>query len=200
MSHRKYPMVAVAPILFLLGLVLSSLASAQDGVGEGPDPQHQPYRVHAGDLLQISVWNEPNLQREVLVAPDGGISFPLAGYLVAANRSVIEIRDALAEKLFQFIPDAVVTVAVKTIAGNKIYILGQVPRPGEFVMNPQVDVMQALAMAGGTTPFAALNDIKILRRTDGQQRVIDFRYSDVERGRRLEQNVMLESGDIIVVP
>ena len=193
-------MVAVAPVIALLGLLLSPLASAQDsdeGAGEAP---RQPYQVQAGDVLQVSVWKEDYLQRDVLVRPDGGITFPLAGDVAAANHSVIEIRDQLALQLSRYIPDPVVTVAVKTIAGNKIYILGQVQRPGTFVMNPRVDVMQALAMAGGATPFAALNDIKILRRTGGEQLVIDFRYSDVERGRRLEQNVMLESGDIIVVP
>ena len=200
MSHREYRMVVIAPLLVLLGLLLSPLAIAQDsdeGTGDAP---RQSYQVQAGDVLQVSVWKEDYLQRDVLVRPDGGISFPLAGDVAAANHSVIEIRDALAQQLSRYIPDPVVTVAVKTIAGNKIYILGQVQRPGTFVMNPRVDVMQALAMAGGATPFAALNDIKILRRTGGDQQVIDFRYSDVERGRRLEQNVMLESGDIIVVP
>ena len=200
MNHRKFRMDAVAPVFVLLGLLLSSSAIAQDGGEESGEAPRQPYQVQAGDVLQVSVWKEDYLQRDVLVRPDGGISFPLAGDVAAANHSVIEIRDSLAQQLSRYIPDPVVTVAVKTIAGNKIYILGQVQRPGTFVMNPQVDVMQALAMAGGTTPFAALNDIKILRRTDGRQQVIDFRYSDVERGRRLEQNVMLESGDIIVVP
>ncbi len=160
----------------------------------------QSYLVQAGDLLQVSVWKEDYLERDVLVRPDGGISFPLAGDVAAANRTVIQIRDTLAQQLSRYIPDPVVTVAVKQINGNKIYILGQVQRPGTFVMNPRVDVMQALAMAGGATPFAAVNDIKILRRSGGDQEVIDFRYGDVERGRRLEQNVMLESGDIIVVP
>ena len=200
MSHRKYRTVAVAPLLVLLGLLLSPLGSAQDSGEESGDAPRQPYQVQPGDLLQVSVWKEDYLQRDVLVRPDGGISFPLAGDVAAANRSVMQIRDSLAQQLSRYIPDPVVTVAVKTIAGNKIYILGQVNKPGPFVMNPRVDVMQALALAGGTTPFAALNDIKILRRTGGDQQVIEFRYSDVERGRRLEQNVMLESGDIIVVP
>jgi polysaccharide export outer membrane protein len=92
-------------------------------------------------------------------------------------------------------------VTVAEIRGNKIYVIGQVNNPGEFVVNPRVDVMQALSMAGGTTPFAALNDIKILRRDgSGQQRAISFAYKSVEKGRSLEQNIVLNSGDVVVVP
>ena len=84
--------------------------------------------------------------------------------------------------------------------GNKVYVIGQVNRPGEFVVNPQVDVMQALSMAGGVTAFAATNDIKILRRTRSGQIALSFKYNDVLKGRNLEQNVVLQSGDIVVVP
>lgn len=179
---------------------LPSVVQAQDVDEEQPATTRAAYHIRPGDMLQISVWKEDYLQRDVLVRPDGGISFPLAGDVIAADRTVIQIRDALASQLSRYIPDPVVTVAVKEIRGNMIYVLGQVKRPGPFVMNPRVDIMQALAMAGGATPFAALNDIKILRRTGGNQEVIDFRYSDVERGRRLEQNILLQGGDIIVVP
>jgi polysaccharide export outer membrane protein len=119
---------------------------------------------------------------------------------MAANRPVTEIRDEVASRLARYIPDPVVTVSVKEIRGNRIFVLGQVQRPGVFVMNPRVDVMQALALAGGTTPFAALNDIKILRRSGSQQEIAQFRYSEVAGGRNLDQNIMLRSGDIIVVP
>jgi polysaccharide export outer membrane protein len=84
--------------------------------------------------------------------------------------------------------------------GNKIYVIGQVARSGVFTVNPQVDVIQALSMAGGPTPFASLNDIKILRRTGNQQLAISFRYDDVIKGRNLEQNIILQSGDVVVVP
>jgi polysaccharide export outer membrane protein len=136
----------------------------------------------------------------VLIRPDGGYSFPLAGDLSAAGKSVERISQELTQRLERYIPDLVVTVAVTAINGNKIYVIGQVNNPGAFVMNPRVDVMQALSMAGGTTPFAELNDIKILRRTGSGQTVLPFRYSDVARGRNLEQNIMLISGDVVVVP
>jgi polysaccharide export outer membrane protein len=200
MTDRKHRALLMAFALLVVGGSWPALTVAQNADEAAARPARPAYFVRPGDLLQVSVWKEDYLERDVLVRPDGGISFPLAGDVVAADHTVSEIRDSIAQKLSRYIPDPVVTVAVKEIGGNKIYILGQVQRPGTFVMNPRVDVMQALAMAGGATPFAALNDIKILRRSGGRQEVIDFRYSDVERGRRLEQNVMLESGDIIVVP
>jgi polysaccharide export outer membrane protein len=89
---------------------------------------------------------------------------------------------------------------VQEIKGNKVYVIGQVNRPGEFIMNPTVDVMQALSMAGGTTPFAALGDIVVLRRTAAGKQSIPFRYNDVVRGRRMDQNIDLQSGDVVVVP
>jgi polysaccharide export outer membrane protein len=86
------------------------------------------------------------------------------------------------------------------VKGNKVYVLGQVNKPGEFIVNPRVDVMQALSMAGGTTPFASLGEIVILRRGDAGQQALPFKYADVARGRNLQQNIMLQAGDVVVVP
>jgi polysaccharide biosynthesis/export protein len=158
------------------------------------------YRIQPGDVLIVSVWKEQDMLSEVLVRPDGGLSFPLAGEIDAAGRTVDEVRQALDERLQKFIPNAVVTVAVKQIGGNRVYVIGKVNRPGEFAFTRPIDVMQALSLAGGTTSFAALNDIRILRRENGKQRSIEFRYGDVEIGRRLEQNILLQSGDTVVVP
>ena len=160
----------------------------------------QGYKVLPGDILQISVWGEEDLQGQVLVRPDGGISFPLCGDISAKNRSVVDLQKEIASRLSRYVSDPVVTVSVAEVQGNKIYVIGQVARPGFFVVNPQVDVLQALSMAGGTTPFANLNDIKILRRTGSAQEVLEFRYNDVINGRRLEQNIILQSGDIVIVP
>ncbi|HEY8518639.1 MAG TPA: polysaccharide biosynthesis/export family protein [Gammaproteobacteria bacterium] len=158
------------------------------------------YEVQPGDLLHISVWKEEGLDQEVLVRPDGGLSFPLAGDLNAAGKTVEEIRQEITDRLARFIPNLVVTVSVRQINGNKVYVIGQVNNPGEFVVNPQVDVMQALSIAGGLTAFASANDIFVLRRRDGRQVALPFRYSDVVRGRNLEQNILLQSGDVVVVP
>lgn len=169
-------------------------ASAQEG-------REEKYFVQPGDILEVSVWKEEDLRRDALVRPDGRFSFPLVGDVNANGRTVEELRSEIARALERYIPDPVVTVTVKSILGNKIYVVGQVNTPGAFVVNPRVDVMQALTLAGGTTPFASLNGIVILRRAaDGTQRAIPFAYKDVERGRALQQNILLSSGDIVVVP
>jgi len=180
----------------LCGAVCSGNVLAQ-GPG-GPVPAG--YRLLPGDTLEISVWQEPDLQREVLIRPDGRFSFPLMGDVLAQGKTVPEVQQALINKLQAYIPEVVATVTVTSVNGNKIYVIGQVRNPGAFVVNPRVDVLQALAMAGGMTPFAAVNEVIILRRTLGQQSAISFRYGEIEKGRNLEQNVLLEAGDVIIVP
>jgi polysaccharide export outer membrane protein len=189
-------------ILALTCILLSKPGLAQNVPTEVPtNAPTKAYLVQPGDLLEVSVWKEEDLQRQVLVRPDGRFSFPLAGDVDATGKTVEDLRLEVTSRLQQFIPDLVVTVTVAEIRGNKIYVIGQVNNPGEFVVNPRVDVMQALSMAGGTTPFAALNDIKILRRDEsGRQRAISFAYKSVEKGRSLEQNIVLNSGDVVVVP
>ena len=161
---------------------------------------YDQYRLQPGDVLTISVWKEKDLETEALVRPDGGLSFPLVGDLDAAGRTISDIRGILVQRLKPYIPDPVVTVMIKSIGGNHVYVIGKVQRPGEFPFSRPLDVMQALSLAGGATPYAALNDIVILRRQNGQERVLRFRYGDIVRGERLEQNVVLESGDTVVVP
>ena len=190
-----------APCGFLLTLVLASSAMAAPPAPSSGPPADSAYTVKPGDTLTVSVWKEPDLQGPVLVRPDGTFSVPLAGQMDARNKTVQELQQELTQKLKKYISDPVVTVSIQTIQGNKVYVIGQVQKPGEFVVNPRVDVMQALSMAGGTTPFAALGDITILRRNDaGQQQALPFKYTDVVRGRNLQQNIMLQAGDVVVVP
>lgn len=158
------------------------------------------YTVKPGDMLEISVWKEPDLQRQVLVRPDGQFSFPLVGEVDARGKTVTELNKTVSERLTRYISDAVVTISVQEIKGNKIFVLGQVNKPGEFIVNPSVNIMQALSMAGGMTPFAATNDIIVLRGQGKEQKAMAFRYNDVVRGRSLETNIELQSGDIVVVP
>jgi polysaccharide export outer membrane protein len=174
-----------------------SIGSAAAQQGAGVD---DAYRVKPGDELNVSVWGEENLNQPVLIRPDGGFSFPLAGDLSANGKTVEEIRVEISERLAQFIPNLVATVTVTAINGNRIYVIGQVRTPGTYIMNPRLDVMQALSVAGGTTPFAKLDEITILRRAADEQTVLRFSFSDVSRGRNLDQNVVLESGDVVVVP
>lgn len=158
------------------------------------------YLIQPGDVLQISVWKEPDLTREVLVRPDGGLSFPLAGDVQAAGNSVPDLENEITKRIRKYIPEAVVTVAIRQALGYRFYIVGRVNRPGEFNAVRPIDVMQALALAGGTTSFAALNDIKILRRENGVETSIPFRYGRVQKGKSLKENIILKSGDVVVVP
>jgi polysaccharide biosynthesis/export protein len=164
-------------------------------------PPTANYTVKPGDVLQVAVWKEPELQGPVLVQPDGKFSFPLAGQIDAHGKTVAQLQQEIAARLAHFITDPVVTVSLSQVNGNKVYVIGQVQKPGAFVVNPSVDVMQALSMAGGTTPFAALGNIKILRRTDGGTQVaLPFNYNDVAHGNDLAQDIMLQAGDVVVVP
>jgi polysaccharide biosynthesis/export protein len=194
---------------FLLSLMLAVSAGAAGSADRGTPAEKEAapvevpgtYRIQAGDVLAISVWKEPDLQLEVLVRPDGWLSFPLAGDQRAAGRTVDDLRQTLAVRLKKFIPEPVVTVTVRALGGNRIYVVGKVNRPGEFPFSRPLDVMQSLSLAGGATSFAALNDIRIIRRNaDGKQISIPFQYEDVARGRHLDQNILLESGDTVVVP
>jgi polysaccharide biosynthesis/export protein len=158
------------------------------------------YKLQPGDVLQVVVWKETDLQSEVLVRPDGGISFPLAGDLQAAGLTTAELRSDLESRVRKLIPDAVVTVSVKAPNGNRVFVIGKVNRPGDFPLLRPTDVVQALSLAGGATPFANTDKIRVLHRNGAHQTSIRFRYSEVARGRNLDQNVLLQSGDTVIVP
>ena len=158
------------------------------------------YAINPGDVLNVSVWREEDLQLVVLVRPDGGISMPLAGEISAAGKTVGQLQREIAKRLQKYIPDPFVSVAIQETRGNVVYVIGKVDRPGELVMGRDVDVMQALSMAGGMTTFAAKDDILVLRRQGERQIAIPFDYSRVEKGENLDQNIILQSGDVVVVP
>jgi polysaccharide biosynthesis/export protein len=158
------------------------------------------YRLQPGDLLQVVVWKETDLQSEVLIRPDGGISFALAGDLQAAGLTTAELRTQLETRVRKLIPDAVVTVSVKAPNGNQIFVIGKVNKPGGYPLLRPTDVLQALSLAGGATPFANTDKIRVLHREGSHQTSIRFHYTDVARGHNLDQNVLLQSGDTVIVP
>lgn len=180
--------------LILIGLLLSASAFSI--------AETTPYRVNPGDILIVYVWNEKDLSQEVLVRPDGAISVPLAGQVQAGGLSIPDVEKNLATALTKYMKDQPsVTVMVKQTAGYSIFVIGKVNKPGQFPINQPTDVMQALAMAGGLNAFAAESSINILRRDkDGTQKSIRFRYSDVKAGEQLQTNIVLQSGDVVVVP
>ena len=187
----------------LFAFILSAFASCTyDAAGVSPDipAADAGYLLGPEDVLLISVWKDEHLTREVVVRPDGMISFPLVGDLAAEGRTVEELRSDLVRRLVKYIPNVNVSVALTKMLSYKIYVVGRVNKPGEYLVGHYTDVLQALSLAGGLTPFAAENDIKIVRRVMGQQHTFPFRYSDVRKGTALEQNILLERGDVVMVP
>ena len=189
---------------FLVAALLAILPMAAVAQNQATHPathpaNDSPYTLNAGDVLDISVWREDDLQRQVLVLPDGSISFPLAGQIEAAGRTTQDVQQTISDRLEKYIPGAVVTVSVLNVSGNKVYVIGAVNNPGEFQVTRRIDVMQALSLAGGLTPFAGESSIRILRRENGADISYEFDYSDVKRGENLSTNIQLKSGDVIVV-
>jgi len=158
------------------------------------------YLLGPEDVVKISVWKDEHLTQEVVVRPDGMISFPLVGDVPAAGLTVEDVRLELVKRLNKFVPNPHVSVLATKILSYKIYVVGRVNKPGEFLVGHYTDVLQALSLAGGLTPYAAENDIHIMRRKRGEQLVFPFRYGDVRKGKELSQNIILERGDVAVVP
>ncbi|MEK6784315.1 MAG: polysaccharide biosynthesis/export family protein [Nitrospirota bacterium] len=194
-------------VLLIRGVMAAAVAMmampvhADDAIQPALVLQLDPgYRLGAEDVLLVSVWKDEQLTREVVVRPDGMFSFPLVGDIQAEERTVEDIRGDLVKRLIKYIPNPNVSIAVTKVISYKVYVVGRVNKPGEYVVGHYTDVLQALSLAGGLTPFAAENEIKVMRRVRGEQYAIPFRYGDVRKGRDLEQNIILHRGDVVMVP
>jgi len=181
----------------MLMLILARVTAASGDPAQAPA---EGYQLQPGDLLTVNVWKETDLQSEVLIRPDGGISFALAGDMQAAGLTTDQLRQELETRVRKLVPDAVVTVSVKSPNGNRIFVIGKVNHPGDFPLLRPIDVMQAISMAGGLTPFASNNHIRILHREGGKISSYRFRYDQVAKGEHLQQNFLLQSGDTVIVP
>ena len=157
------------------------------------------YRIGPGDILDISVWKAEALSRSLVVLPDGAISFPLAGKVEVAGKTVQQVKEMMVKELGRYVPELELTIDVKQSNSMIVYVIGRVNAPGRQILNSNVSVLQALAMAGGLNPFANRNKIKIFRKEGDAKSVLTFRYNDVMDG-NLETNVELRRGDVIVVP
>jgi len=158
------------------------------------------YLIGPEDALEISVWRDETLKSAALVRPDGGVSFPLAGDFIVAGKTAEQVRDELTTRLSKFVPEPVVTVSVVRVSSYRIYVLGRVNKPGDFQVGRNIDVLQALTLAGGMTPFASEDGIRIIRKIDGRSTSIPFQYSRIRKGGDLSQNITLKSGDVLLVP
>lgn len=198
-SIRQYLQRLVVIAIMTTG----SLCAVQGNAMAAPPVVQQAdpgYRLGAEDLMLISVWKDEQLTREVVVRPDGMFSFPLVGDIQAEDRTVEDVRLDLVKRLTKFIPAVNVSVSVIKVMSYKIYVVGRVNKPGEYLIGHYTDVLQALSLAGGLTPFAAENDIKVIRRIKGQQQVFPVRYGDLRKGQDLDQNILLQRGDTVMVP
>jgi polysaccharide export outer membrane protein len=159
------------------------------------------YRIGPGDMLRVVVWKHDELSTQVAVRPDGAISLPLVGDVPATGRSATEIASEVQQRLHRFYQDdPPVTVQVQEVKSYKIYVVGEVNKPGEFAPSQEVTVLMSLSLAGGFTRFADVDRIVIVRRDARGERRIPFDYSAVVHQGDLQQNIALELGDTVIVP
>ena len=203
--NRQWLMGSVA-VMFALALFcgctppVSHLTEGQAAAATAATPDQDKYLLGPEDAIEISVWKEPDLTKQLVVRPDGKITYPLIGEVQASGQTVKQLQAEILKRLEKFVTDAHVTVILLKAQNYKIYVTGKVNRPGDFVIGKPVNVMQAIAMAGGLTPFASPGSIMVLRTVAGQEKIYPFNYKEVAKGQFLEQNRILLPGDVVVVP
>jgi polysaccharide export outer membrane protein len=158
------------------------------------------YKIGPQDILRIDVWKEPEISRTVPVRPDGRISLPLLNDVQAAGLTPMQLAAVIGEGFKKYITSPQVTVGVTEINSRRVYVTGEVTRAGAFPLLPNMTVLQALSSSGGFTQFARLKNIYVLRVEEGKQVKHPFNYKEVVSGKRPEQNILLQPGDVIVVP
>lgn len=153
------------------------------------------------DILEISVWRDETLTRQVMIMPDGKFSFPLIGDIQASGHTIAEIRTMVQEKIKKYVPDSPVSVVMEKIQSPKVYIVGRVNKQGTYIMQGRpLTVAQIIALAGGLTPFAEGDEIHVLRNSDNGQKAIPIDYEKITQGKELSHNIILQPGDTVVVP
>ena len=185
--------IVVFLIIFFVALPALGVEPAGKGMIEG-------YAIGPGDVLEVSVWKNEALTRRLTVLPDGSVSFPLIGDINIAGRTAAQVRTELEKRLARFIKDPILSVLVQQVNSLHIYVIGKVNRPGRLTLNTDINVMQALSMAGGLNTYANRNNIRIFREGDQDTAIFKFEYDDVSEGKKMEQNIRLMRGDVVVVP
>ena len=159
------------------------------------------YKLGPSDVVDVTVYGEENLSRAGLVIrPDGKISFPLIGDVEVGGLTTAQAKDAIEEKLKEFIPGAVAAISVSQLGSLQYYVVGKVNKPGMYNVSKPLTVLQALAMAGGLTPFADEGKIIVLRNVGAETVRLPFHYSKIKKGESIEENIMLQRSDVVVVP
>ena len=208
--------IRVAILALSLLIIASAAAFAEEAArpaANGPSsPDLGQYRIGPEDLLQISVWKNEAMSRNVPVRPDGKISLPLLNDVQAAGLTALELRDVLTQKLADYMPNPEVSVIVFEVRSFKVSVVGEVNRPARYELKSWTTVLDALALAGGFTPFAARSRIVILRPEGNTVKRIPFNYNKVTSSREslldrliypggeAQENFYLQNGDIVLVP
>ncbi len=204
--NARLRIVSLAAVLFC-----GPLAYAQNPPVQKTDPTPKPaavtplvvdadYKIGPQDVLRIDVWKEPDISRTIPVRPDGKVSLPLLNDVQAAGLTAMQLAGSLRESLSKYLTSPQVTVTVTEINSRRVYITGEVTRAGALPLLPNMTVLQALSSAGGFTQFAKLKNIYVLRTENGKQVKYPFNYKEVVKGNLAEQNILLQPGDVIVVP
>lgn len=158
------------------------------------------YLIGVGDVLEVQVWQEPDLSRTVKVRLDGKISLPLAGDVQAAGKTTSELDQFLEKKISDLVTEPAVSVMLVENRSQRYYVVGQVGQPGEFPIEFPLTILQAIARSGGFQEWAKREEIKVVRRTGGKEEFLSFDYDVFVKGKNLQQNVLIAPGDTIIVP
>lgn len=158
------------------------------------------YRIGVEDELGISVWHEADMSTNAVVRPDGMITLPLLNDLKVTGMTTRELQDMITEKLKEFVKEPQVTIVVRQIRSRKVYLMGEVVRPGTYPLNNSKTVLQLLAEAGGPSAYAKIGSIYVIRQQDGTRKTLPFHYKRAMSGRSLADDITLLPGDMVVVP
>ncbi len=192
-------MVRGGNVAIAMVLVLSACASSKGSERAAARPEAGEYRIGREDVLEVVVWHEPELTRVIPVRPDGRISLPLAGEIEAAGKTPSELQVGLAKALTPFIRDATVAVMVREINASRVFVLGEVARPGGFPLRGPMTVVQAVALAGGRTPFGSDEVVWLRQKPDGGADRVSLSFKDLVKGEAAGA-LWLRGGDVLYVP
>jgi polysaccharide export outer membrane protein len=194
------PTTVVFVLLGALAMGCANKAASYPYFAQEPDPRRKPYVIGVADVLNITVWKDQELSSEARVRPDGTITMPLVGELRAAGRTADDLRQEIANKLTQYVKQAIVTVAVTEVNSYVFTVSGNVGQPGVYSAKHFVTVAEAIALAGGPNRYASSSDVEIIRQDHGKPRRIPIDYDSILHGDHPEQDIAVNSGDMIWVP
>lgn len=198
-------------VMVVILLFVGAMQSWPQGTNKSESPTAPPtkselaqgqseYKIGPQDMVRVDVWKEPDISRTIPVRPDGKISLPLLNDVQAAGLTAMQLAAAIREGLTKYVTNPQVTVTVTEINSKRVYVTGEVIRPGAQPLLPSMTVLQALTSAGGFTQFAKIKGIYVLRTEDGKQVKHPFNYKSVVNGKKPDDNILLQPGDTIIVP